>query len=205
MHSGKNDKKFGQGPPPPWFGNNPKEQQLFFEMSSLTVDRKVFSSTKPLQFEVRRRWSTYGPLITPFSHDLKNWRTFHNQAFVEKSIVLCCCGTCSLITITLNEVNIALSCKKHTCLVKMHLCGIHHSTGRPWSGWIKAHMCGKNHCQFVFFTKWQKPNMCGFYQTHTKYKCVWKKPHMFVKKQTCVSFFIKGVVLFVFAIVFRIF
>ena len=54
------------------------------------------------------------------------------------------------------------------------------------------------------FTKWQKPNMCGFYQTLTKYKCVWKKPHMFVKNQTCVSFSIQGVVLFVFASVFRI-
>ena len=54
------------------------------------------------------------------------------------------------------------------------------------------------------FTKWQKPNMCGFYQTLTKYTGVWKKPHMFVKNQTCVSFSIQGVVLFVFASVFRI-
>ena len=54
-------------------------------------------------------------------------------------------------------------------------------------------------------TKWKKPNMCGFYQTHTKYKCVWKKPHMCVKRQTCVSFSIQEVVLFVFAIVFVFF
>ena len=161
MHSGKNDKKFGQGPPPPWFGNNPKEQQLFFEMSSLTVDRKVFSSTKPLQFEVRRRWSTYGPLITPFSHDLKNWRTFHNQAFVEKSIVLCCCGTCSLITITLNEVNIALSCKKHTCLVK---------NASVWNSPL-------NRTSLKWLDKsthvWEKPlSICIFYEV-AKTKHVW--------------------------------
>ena len=47
--------------------------------------------------------------------------------------------------------------------------------------------------------------MCGFYQTLTKYKGVWKKPHMFVKNQTCVSFSLQGVVLFVFASVFHIF
>ena len=45
--------------------------------------------------------------------------------------------------------------------------------------------------------------MCGFYQTLTKYKGVWKKTHMFVKKQTCVSFPIQVVLLFVFALVFE--
>ena len=93
--------------------------------TDLTVERKIFliDEPPPLQFEGRRRRSTYGSVITPFSHDLKNWRTFHDHEFVEKSIVLCCCGTCSLTTITLNEFNIALSCKKHTCLVKKkHIC-----------------------------------------------------------------------------------
>ena len=84
------------------------------------------------------------------------------------------------------------------------MCGIYHSIIRLQSGWIKAHMCGKNHCQFVFLQS-GKNQTCGFYQTHTKYKCVWKKPHMCVKRQTCVSFSIQEVVLFVFAIVFRIF
>ena len=84
---------------------------------------------------------------------------------------------------TLNE---AFSRKKnHTCLVKTHLCGIHHSTRRPWSGWIKAHMCGKNHCQFVFLRSGKNQtcvafikhipntNVCG--KSHT---CVLKDKHV---------------------------
>ena len=45
--------------------------------------------------------------------------------------------------------------------------------------------------------------MCGFYQTLTKYKVCGKKTHMFVKNQTCVSFSIQVVLLFVFALVFE--
>ena len=41
----RGDKKFGHGSPLPSFGQNPKEQKLFFGMSSLTADRKVTRST----------------------------------------------------------------------------------------------------------------------------------------------------------------
>ena len=95
--------------------------------------------------------------------------------------------------------------KKHTCLVKKNISVWNSPLNRTTLKWLdKSTHVWEKPLSICIFTKWQKPNMCGFYQTLTKYKCVWKKPHMFVKNQTCVSFSIQGVVLFVFASVFRI-
>ena len=95
--------------------------------------------------------------------------------------------------------------KNHTCLEKnTHVWNLPlNKTSLMWLG--KATHVWEKPLSICIFMKWQKPHMCGFYQTRTKYKGVWKKPHMFVKRQTCVSFSIQEVVLFVFAIVFRIF
>ena len=95
--------------------------------------------------------------------------------------------------------------KNHTCVVKItHVWNL--QLKKASLKWLdKSTHVWEKPLSICFFTKWHKPNMCGFYQTHTKYKGEWKKPHMFVKRQTCVSFSIQGVVLFVFASVFRIF
>ena len=95
--------------------------------------------------------------------------------------------------------------KNHTCVAKTtHVWNL--PLKKSYLKWLdKSTHVWEKPLSICILTKWQKPNMCGFYQTHTKYKCVWKKPHMFVKRQTCVSFSIQEVVLFVFAIVFRIF
>ena len=95
--------------------------------------------------------------------------------------------------------------KNHTCVAKTtHVWNL--PLKKSYLKWLdKSTHVWEKPLSICILTKWQKPNMCGFYQTHTKYKCVWKKPHMCVKRQTCVSFSIQEVVLFVFAIVFRIF
>ena len=95
--------------------------------------------------------------------------------------------------------------KNHTCVVKItHVWNL--PLKKTYLKWLdKSTHVWEKPLSICVLTKWKKPNMCGFYQTHTKYKCVWKKPHMCVKRQTCVSFSIQEVVLFVFAIVFRIF
>ena len=95
--------------------------------------------------------------------------------------------------------------KNHTCVVKItHVWNLPlKKTSLKWLD--KSTHVWEKPLSICVLTKWKKPNMCGFYQTHTKYKGEWKKPHMFVKRQTCVSFSIQEVVLFVFAIVFRIF
>ena len=103
-------------------------------------------------------------------------------------------------------LNIPLLGKNRRGSVKITGCGIYHETQdtrRPRCGWKKAIMCGKNHCQFVFL--WSGKNQtCVAFIKHFKSnkRCVEKDTHV-CKKQTCVSFPIQVVLLFVFALVFE--
>ena len=94
--------------------------------------------------------------------------------------------------------------KNHTCLGKItHVWNL--PLNKTSSKWLeKSTHVWEKPLSISILMKWEKPNMCGFYQTLTKYKGVCKMTHMFEKNQTCVSFSIQGVVLFVFASVFRI-
>ena len=94
--------------------------------------------------------------------------------------------------------------KNHTCLGKItHVWNL--PLNKTSSKWLeKSTHVWEKPLSISILMKWEKPNMCGFYQTLTKYKGVCKMTHMFEKNQTCVSFSIQGVVLFVFASVIRI-